>query len=295
LLLREHDSLGLLRSDRFNPIKLFLEPVLASLNYLEKRRGYRFVFMAGLSGGGWTTTLYAALDPRISASFPVAGSLPMSLRSVTNGTIGDWEQVSADIYKIVDYLDLYLLGTYPGRTQLQLLSVNDPCCFRGTSARSYVRQVDATARKWRGSFAVGFDETTMQHEVSDEHIERIMGSITKITGIEFPRPGVAPDPCAAHDNEVELKPPFERQNGYAYEAEVPALQNVADDSDSPHRSTLVVCEDERVLGPSHSPHAVVRQSGKGSFSHWRNYLLFSSSDNSDPNSNGHRYRAVLVP
>jgi len=48
---------------------LFLESTAASLNYLKthSRAGgfpnYRAVHMVGLSGGGWTTTLYAAVDP----------------------------------------------------------------------------------------------------------------------------------------------------------------------------------------------------------------------------------------
>ena len=37
--------------------------------------------MAGLSGGGWTTTLYAAIDPSIRYSFPVAGTIPLYLRT----------------------------------------------------------------------------------------------------------------------------------------------------------------------------------------------------------------------
>ena len=36
--------------------------------------------MIGLSGGGWTTTVYAAIDPRIVKSIPVAGTLPLYLR-----------------------------------------------------------------------------------------------------------------------------------------------------------------------------------------------------------------------
>ena len=32
----------------------------------------------GLSGGGWTTTMAAALAPRIELSLPVAGSIPCS-------------------------------------------------------------------------------------------------------------------------------------------------------------------------------------------------------------------------
>ena len=37
--------------------------------------------MIGISGGGWTTTVYPAIDTRISESFSVAGSLPLSLRN----------------------------------------------------------------------------------------------------------------------------------------------------------------------------------------------------------------------
>ena len=35
----------------------------------------RHIIMAGLSGGGWTTTISAAIDPRITLSMPIAGSI----------------------------------------------------------------------------------------------------------------------------------------------------------------------------------------------------------------------------
>jgi hypothetical protein len=38
--------------------------------------GYKHVVLFGLSGGGWSTTIAAAIDPRISLSIPVAGSVP---------------------------------------------------------------------------------------------------------------------------------------------------------------------------------------------------------------------------
>jgi PhoPQ-activated pathogenicity-related protein len=38
--------------------------------------GYKHIVMAGLSGGGWTTTISAAIDPRITLSMPIAGSMP---------------------------------------------------------------------------------------------------------------------------------------------------------------------------------------------------------------------------
>ena len=38
--------------------------------------GYKHVVLFGLSGGGWSTTVAAAIDPRISLSIPIAGSVP---------------------------------------------------------------------------------------------------------------------------------------------------------------------------------------------------------------------------
>ena len=51
--------------------QILLEPVATVLNYLETQShagsfpAIRDISMVGLSGGGWTTTVYAALDPRI--------------------------------------------------------------------------------------------------------------------------------------------------------------------------------------------------------------------------------------
>ena len=109
-----------------NQLKFFLEPVAISLNYLKPR--YKEVNMAGLSGGGWTTTLYAAVDPSIRYSFPVAGSIPLYLR--TGGSVGDKEQYLEEFYRIAGYPDLYVLGAHgPGRKQVQILNRHDDCCF----------------------------------------------------------------------------------------------------------------------------------------------------------------------
>lgn len=57
-----------------SPIKFFLEPTAETLNYL-KAQGYADFAMTGLSGGGWTTMLYSAIDPTIRQSFPVGRCL----------------------------------------------------------------------------------------------------------------------------------------------------------------------------------------------------------------------------
>lgn len=67
-----------------------------------------------------------------------------------------------------------------------------------------------------------------------------------------------------------------------------------------HRSTARLFEHDndtvmRELGPAHSVHTDIGSLGRGRFSHWGNEsgsveaLFFSTSDNSDPRSNGRTY------
>jgi hypothetical protein len=64
-------------------------------------------------------------------------------------------------------------------------------------------------------------------------------------------------------------------------------------SDDGAVSTLRLFEDGKELAPAHSLHALIRTEGKGRWSHWgkpgNRMVLFSSSDNSDPRTNGRRY------
>ena len=67
--------------DGDNAFRFFLEPVVAGINHFVTQVGNpESILMTGLSGGGWTTTIAAAIDPRIDTSISVAGSYPMELR-----------------------------------------------------------------------------------------------------------------------------------------------------------------------------------------------------------------------
>ncbi len=54
-------------------------------------------------------------------------------------------------------------------------------------------------------------------------------------------------------------------------------------------SRLQLLENGRLLGPAHSSHADIRDKGGGRFSHWGDYLYFSTSDGTDPRTNGRTY------
>lgn len=62
-----------------------------------------------------------------------------------------------------------------------------------------------------------------------------------------------------------------------------------DSAGSPKSSNLLLFEDGRPLGPQHSLHAEIRETGLGRYSHWDGSIIFSSSDGTDPRINGRTY------
>lgn len=154
-----HDDLAKLK----HPLRPFLEPVAVGLNETLARHHYRSVSMMGLSGGGWTTTVYSAIDERIQRSYPVAGSYPLDLAPKNTG---DFEQHDPRLMSIVGYRDLYAMAATNGRRQLQLLNEHDNCCFYGLGFRQWQTPVGKVARRLGGRYSVWLDRRVRVHSVS---------------------------------------------------------------------------------------------------------------------------------
>ena len=132
-----HKHLRFLESSGFSPVKFFVEPIGTSLNYLEENFDFDSYYMVGISGGGWTTVLFSAIDDRILQSYSVAGTFPMFMRSDPKN-IGDYEQTLPELYQITNYLELYILSSYgDNRIHVQIFNKNDPCCFSGNVSGLY--------------------------------------------------------------------------------------------------------------------------------------------------------------
>jgi hypothetical protein len=99
--------------------------------------------------------------------------------------------------------------------------------------------------------------------------------------------------CPAGDR-TTLKGPFTKPwaDGNAFRADIPELQGIADSSVLPTQSPLALCEGQTRFWRSHSLHNDIRTEGSGRFSHWIKEVYFSTSDNSDPNTNGRSYTVV---
>ena len=178
LYISSHEYMAFLIPEKGNSVKYFMEPVAATVNYAV-RSGCDRIIMAGLSGGGWTTTLYSAIDPRIDISFPVAGSLPVYLRSqdlLKSGTLGDFEQRVPGLYDRANYLELYIMGAYgKGRSHLQILNQFDACCFSGTGFRSYEPLLKQRLQELgEGKYGVFLDSTHRLHHISPRAVEVIL-------------------------------------------------------------------------------------------------------------------------
>ena len=178
-----------------SPIKFFLEPTAITLNYLGDRKKadanqfqhYKRFHMIGLSGGGWTTTVYAALDPRIQCSFSIAGTMPLYLRS--GGSIGDREQFEPAFYQLAGYPDLYILGAHgANRAQIQVVIRKDDCCFGerqhdakatamdyATAVHSYGDRVQSAMKQLgKGTFRLEIDEVAPSHMISHHVLATII-------------------------------------------------------------------------------------------------------------------------
>jgi hypothetical protein len=161
-------------------LRHFVGPTVQTVSYL-LAKGFADVSLAGLSGGGWTTDLAAAIDPRVRVSVSISGSTPIAFRG---GGEGDDEQLYAPFYDYVGYSNLYVLGALePGRRGIHVYNRRDNCCFGaseyvvspkhpGLSFDQAMRRTEISVRGKLASFGatghhrVEIDEMADRHQVS---------------------------------------------------------------------------------------------------------------------------------
>jgi hypothetical protein len=176
--LTTHDHFRLLDSDDFSSIKFFLEPILVAVNYIEYSYNLDSIFMIGISGGGWTTTMYSAIDDRIEKSFPVGAMLPLFI-SLNAPVIPHYESVLLELYQKVSYLDLYILSSFgENREQIKIINEFDSCCHGGISYQVFEEEIMETMEKLNnGNFTIFLDDSHNGHKISNTALQIILENI----------------------------------------------------------------------------------------------------------------------
>lgn len=165
-------------------MRYFLEPVVLAVNHAMSL-GYTHVVLVGLSGGGWTTTIAAAMDPRIKLSMPIAGSVPKVPSALwpefvpdnpegrgKMGAGGDYEQnAEREIYRECGWICMYLLAALePDRHALQMLHEHDSCCFATAGQHDKIARYNAFVQRTLVKIGGGWMQTAANwgnfHEVN---------------------------------------------------------------------------------------------------------------------------------
>lgn len=200
-----HDELVRLDEPGRSALDLFITPVVQVVNHLMQGNPRTEVSMAGLSGGGWTTTVAAAVDPRIQRSLAIAGSTPIrALDTCTN----DYEQCHEDLLAAASMEQMYALsaisdaaGTGPGagsasgeiaqqRVAADVLNFFDTCCYSGVDGSQFAAQVQqSVTASGGGKFVFKANTTLHGHAVPPEAI--------KIARRWFPPMGATSQPSSS--------------------------------------------------------------------------------------------------
>lgn len=95
------------------------------------------------------------------------------------------------------------------------------------------------------------------------------------------------------DSFIEVAPTsMAARSESAWTARLPLDADEGDSTADSRRSQWILLEDALPLGPAHALHADIESKGRGRYSHWKNVLIFSTSDNTDPRINGRTYTLV---
>ena len=174
--LREHNAFFEIdNSDRW-ALRFFLEPTIVSLNEVLDRKDYRKVGMVGLSGGGWSTILLAALDTRITHSYPSLVVLPPPTQPVTKHFNPHFEYIYPPLFKVVDHYSLMLMGVVsPARDAIHSYTRSD-IVFAGNKTAAFAPQVSAIAQELNGgNIRVFVDQTSGDHAITPKIADVILG------------------------------------------------------------------------------------------------------------------------
>lgn len=158
-------------------LRTFLAPTLYVKQALKTTYGFSTFAMIGISGGGWTTLMVAALDTEIRAAFSVAGSGTYDIFPL-GAPVRDYEQEALPesislptrpCYAFLpqDYRDLYAMAGDNNRF-MRLVYIDGDLFWPSAGKHALIDAVAAAAdARVNGTVAVSYDTSQSVHEISN--------------------------------------------------------------------------------------------------------------------------------
>lgn len=173
-----HQYMGGFETPNFNPLSMLFNHIPTAITKAVEINEQEFadLNMCGISGGGYTTTIYAALDHRIRHSFAVSSTMPHPLRRP-----GEWgweDDPSQSIFAVCPLHVMYLLAAVgpnsAPRSHHQLYNFGDSV-FPAKQGRIsyYSESLSRSAARLGGKFDTFVDYQSNQHHITDSMQKRI--------------------------------------------------------------------------------------------------------------------------
>jgi hypothetical protein len=181
--------------------RFFLEPVVQTINYLRSTTpNLKDISLIGLSGGGWTTSMAAGIDPRIQLSVACSGSAPLYAWNAGNWYADGGDAIGEQTYPamydenvkpdgsgggVATWQECYTLGGYgDGRRQIMVTIPGDQY-FNDHFADGFKDVVANLVKNdlKKGQWSLVYDDSTNIHSISDWTIGNVI-----MPALETPEP-----------------------------------------------------------------------------------------------------------
>jgi len=162
--------------DKNYPNVMPLALMLSGNYYLIKNleNNYDEIVMMGISGGGWHTTMFAALLPKIKKSYSFSGTFPKMFK-LHKGTRTEWEDTYSKIYDEYDYWDFYFLALFDkenlyNREHNLIFNNKDPYSYNDPWATEFKNLVDLVSIDNLNAIVLDKDKHEIDLKFVDEYI-----------------------------------------------------------------------------------------------------------------------------
>jgi len=199
-------------------------------------------------------------------------------------TLGEVRTIGKHTYvaRLPDHVPRGDTSEEPGRSRLQLLEDGVPL---GPAHALHSEIAD----KGRGYYSHWGEE--LFFSTSDDTDPRTNG---RAYNLLLPARDALGSAATVGQKTLRLITYFEALEGHAFFSRLPPGWAEGNTAEEPGRSRLQVFEDGFPLGPAHAPHSDIAGVGGGRYSHWGDRLSLSTSDNSDPRTNGREYHVLVT-